>query len=200
MGEHAGEMSFVVDRAAAVGARRAVLRRDLSGLLEQLLDGAWPRSSSSARVRWMVVSPTALSAMPTSVMTAVLDPHHRRRCRDRPVTGAPLDLFVSAAGSGPERQPHLGEHLALADGGHVRPDVEAVHPDHSLAVGISDHHFGLGRAADRGQILGGVGLAQRAADGAAVSHDRIGDHVLGIAKQGEALRQQLGVRAARRAG
>jgi len=44
--------------------------------------------------------------------------------------------------------------------------------------------------ADR--FLGRVGLAQRAADRAAVADDRIGDHLLGVAEQGEVRGQQLG--------
>ena len=46
---------------------------------------------------------------------------------------------------------------------------------------------------DGREILGGIGLAERAADRAAVAHDRVGDHVLGIAEEREALRQQLGL-------
>ena len=60
LGEHAREVALVVDRAAAVRARGAVLRRDRAGLLEQLLGrrlaaqqllGARRGGSSSARRR-----------------------------------------------------------------------------------------------------------------------------------------------------
>ena len=61
-------MALVVDRPPAVRARRAVLRGDLPGLSESSSDGALPRSSSSARARWTVVRPTALSAIPASAM------------------------------------------------------------------------------------------------------------------------------------
>ena len=44
----------------------------------------------------------------------------------------------------------------------------------------------------RRQVLGRVGLAQRAADGAAVAHDRVGDHPLGVDED----REVLGRRAA----
>ena len=51
----------------------------------------------------------------------------------------------------------------------------------------------LGRRADRREVLGGVGLAQRAADRAAVAHHRVGDDLLGVAEQREVLGQQVGL-------
>ena len=62
-----------------------------------------------------------------------------------------------------------------------------------VAVGAADHDRRLQRRADRGEVLGRVGLAERAADRAAVAHDRVGDHLLGVAEHREALAQQLGL-------
>ena len=49
----------------------------------------------------------------------------------------------------------------------------------------ADDAAGVERRADRGQVLGRVGLAQRAAERAAVAHDRVGDHPLGVAEDRE---------------
>ena len=135
------------------------------------------------------MSPTALSAMPTSAIVPPFDPDGGRRRGDRPVAGAALDLLVRAAGAGAQPQTDLGEHLAGADRGHVRADVEVLHPDHALAVGAADHDLALAAAADGREVLGRVGLAERAADRAAVAHDRVGDHLLGVAEEREALRR-----------
>ena len=43
------------------------------------------------------------------------------------------------------------------------------------------------------EVLGRVGLAERAADRAAVAHDRVGDHLLGVAEEREVLGEQLGL-------
>ena len=51
----------------------------------------------------------------------------------------------------------------------------------------------LQRRADGREVLGRVGLAERAADRAAVAHDRVGDHVLGVAEEREVLGEQLGL-------
>ena len=65
--------------------------------------------------------------------------------------------------------------------------------DDALAVGAADHDLGLGGGAHGRQVLGGVGLAERAADRAAVAHDRVGDHVLGVAEEREVLGEQVGL-------
>ena len=99
---------------------------------------------------------------------------------------------MSAARARTQRQPNLGEELAVADRGHERADVELVHADDALARGAADHDRGLECRADRGQVLRGVRLAERAADRAAVADYRIGDHPLGFAEDRKALGQQLG--------
>jgi hypothetical protein len=71
--------------------------------------------------------------------------------------------------------------------------VEVRHADLPLAVGPADDHRGLERGAHRGEVLGGVGLAERAADRAAVAHDGVGDDLLGVAEDREVLGQQLGL-------
>ena len=67
--EYAGEMALVVDRPAAVCMLGEQSADAISpACVKSSSDGASPRSSSSARVRWIVVSPTALSAMPASTI------------------------------------------------------------------------------------------------------------------------------------
>ena len=51
----------------------------------------------------------------------------------------------------------------------------------------ADDHPRADRRAHGGQVLGRVGLAQRAADRAAVAHDRVGDHALGVGEDRQAL-------------
>ena len=72
--------------------------------------------------------------------------------------------------------------------------------DDALAVGAADHDLRLERRADRRQVLGRVGLAERAADRAAVAHDRVGDHLLGVAEEREVLARAGRTSAGRRAG
>ena len=61
-----------------------------------------------------------------------------------------------------------------------------------LAAGTADHHPGLGRRADGREVLRRVGLAERAADGAAIPDHRVGDHGLGVAEQREVLGEEVG--------
>src|SRR5918995_1100256 len=124
---------------------------------------------------------------------AVLDPERGRRCRDGPVTGPALHLLVSAAGAGAEWQPDLRKHLALADGRHVRADVELVQADDAFALGPANHGPRLQRGANRRQVLRCVRLGERAADRAAVAHDWVGNHMLGVAEGREARRKQVGL-------
>ena len=49
------------------------------------------------------------------------------------------------------------------------------------------------RRAHRGEVLRGVGLAQRAAEGASVADGRVGDDALGVAEDREQVPQQLGL-------
>ena len=64
-----------------------------------------PRRCSSARVAWIVVGPTALSARPASAIVPAVQPERGGDGDDRPVAGAALDLLVGAAGSGADRDP-----------------------------------------------------------------------------------------------
>ena len=93
----------------------------------------------------IVVGPTALERDAGVGDRAAVDPHRRRRGRDREVAGAPFDLLVRAAGSATDRDPHLGEHLVGADRCRERPDVEPVHADDALAFRTPDHDVGLQR-------------------------------------------------------
>ena len=61
-------------------------------------------------------------------------------------------------------------------------------------------HLRLHRRADGREVLGGVGLAERAADRAAVAHHRVGDHLLGVAEDREVAGQQVGLEQVHVAG
>ena len=140
-GEHAGEVALVVDRPAAVGGSGAQSSAAISpAWANSSSDGGWPRSSSSARVTWIVVGPTALSAMPGVGDRAAVDPHRRRGGRDRQVAGAALDLLVGAAGR--------RAAAAIRTSVSISPSPTAVMygpmwnssiADHALAVGAADH-------------------------------------------------------------
>ena len=73
------------------------------------------------------------------------------------------------------------------------PDVEILHRDRARALGVTDHDVGPDRRADRGQVLGCVGLAQRAADRAAVADDGVGDHGFRVPEDREAAREEVGL-------
>ena len=82
---------------------------------------------------------------------------------------------------------------AVADRGLVRAAVELLHRHDPLAGAAADHAARVERGADGGQVLGRVGLAERAAERAAVAHDRVGDHPLGVAEDRERRGQLVGL-------
>ena len=63
--------------------------------------------------------------------------------------------------------------------------MEVGHRQEALAAGSPDHGFRAEHVTDGGEVLGRVGLAERAADGSPVPHNRIGDHGLGVPDDGE---------------
>ena len=178
LGEHAGEVALVVDRAAAVGARRAVRRGDLARLREQLLrrrlaaqqllgpgevdrrqpDGAERDADVGDRRRRRSRRPPTPRRSPSRRRAARPS---RARCR-RP--GAPASRISVSISPAP---------TAVMYG----PTWKSSIPTTRSPLGAADHDLRLGRGADGRQVLGGVGLAERAADRAAVAHDRVGDHV-----------------------
>ena len=184
-------MALVVDRPPAVGGRRAVRRGDLARLCEQLVRGGLAAQKLLGARDVDRREPDRAEREAHVGDPSGVDPDRRGRGCDRPVAGAALDLLVRAAPAPAERDPDLGQQLAVADRGHVGPDVEVVHRDDALAAGTPDHRARLDGRADRGQVLRRVGLAQRAADRAAIAHDRVGDHVLGVAKQRKVPREQV---------
>ena len=99
---------------------------------------------------------------------------------DGPVADPALDLFVGAAGAGADGEPEFAQQFVLPDGGLVGSAVEVAHGDDALAARTADHGLGAEDIADGGEVLGRVGLAERAADGAAVAHHRVGNHLLGV--------------------
>ena len=54
-------------------------------------------------------------------------------------------------------------------------------------------HLGADGHAHGGKVLGGVGLAERAADRAAVANDGVGDDALGVGEDLQALAREAGL-------
>ena len=81
---------------------------------------------------------------------------------------------------------------AAADGGLVRAAVELAHRDHPFAGAAADDTRRVERGADGRKVLGRIGLAQRAAERAAVANHGIGDDSLGVAEDGEGCGQLVG--------
>ncbi len=109
------------------------------------------------------------------------------------VAGAALDLLVRAAGARSKRQADLDQQVPRTHRRRVRTDVKLLHRDRALAICAADHRLCLDRGADGRKVLRSVGLAERAADRAAVAHHRVGNHLLGVAKQREVLSEELRV-------
>ena len=90
-------------------------------------------------MRWIVVRPTALSAIPAS---EIVPPSIQTAAEAAAIAQSPArrsTFSCALPAPGPHRDPDLGQHLAGADRGHVRADVEILHRDHPLAVGAADH-------------------------------------------------------------
>ncbi len=198
--EDAGEVPLVVDRPSTVRGRGAVRRGDLARLREQLLRRSLAAQQLLGSREMDRREPDRAQRDARVGDLPVLDPDGRGSRRDRPVAGAALDLLVRAAATRPQRKPDLDEQLAVADRGLVRPDVEVLHLDDPLAADAANHGLRLDRRADRREVLGRVRLAERAADRAAVAHDRVGDHVLGVPKERESAARARPSAGAGRAG
>ena len=195
-GEHAGDGALVVGRPAAVAVGRAVRRGHLARLLRTAPRTAPGRRAPPRRASMcIVVGPTALQATPAHWIVPPSIAERGRGRDDREVAGAPLDLLVRAAEAGVDREADLDEHLGRLHGGHVRADVELLHPDDALAAArTAQNGLALERHDDAGEVLGGVGLAQRAAHRAAVADDRVGEHGLGLRKMcGNVRVEQIGL-------
>ena len=132
---------------------------------------ATPRRGSSARSLGL----TALSAMPAAPTFA---PSSQSAAPAAAIAQSPvrrLTFSYALPPCGADRDADLDEHLGVADRGLVRAAVEVGHVDRALAAAAADHGDGAERGADGAQVLGRVGLAERAADRAAVAHRRVGD-------------------------
>ena len=134
------------------------------GLLEQLLRRCVCRRAPARRSGDVTAEPTAASAIPACGDRAALEPHRGAGGGNRPVAHAPLDLLVGAARVGVQRDADLRDHLAVVDGRLVGAAVELAHADDALPALAADHDVRIDRRTHRGEVLGRVGLAQRAAD------------------------------------
>src|SRR5262249_37064082 len=110
-----------------------------------------------------------------------------------PVTRAALDLLVRAASVLAHGDADLDQDLGVADGRLVRAAVELLHVNDALAGAAADHRRGAERSAHRAEVLGGIRLAERAPDRAAIAHGWVRDLVLGVADDREPLREQAGL-------
>ena len=94
--------------------------------------------------------------------------------------------------SSAQRDSDLDEHLRGADRCAIGASVELAHPEHAVAGEAADHRLRTDRRARGDEILGRVGLAERAADRAPVSDHGVGDHALGVVEDREPAIQQVG--------
>ena len=184
LGQHAREVALVVDRSAAVGDRRAVLGGDRPRLLEQLLRRRGCRAAAPRRgSAWTVVGPTALSAIPAS---AIVPPSIQTAAEAAAIAQSPARRSTFSCALPPPGGAAIRTSVSISPSPTAvmyGPRWNSSIADHALAVGAADHDLALDRRADRPQVLGRVGLAQRAADRAAVADDRVGDHLLGVGEQ-----------------
>src|SRR5262249_1771483 len=117
LGQNAREVALVVHRTATVGAGGAVLGCDLPGLLEQGLRRRLAGQELLGAAEVDGGEPDGAERDPHLGDRGRVDPERRGCGRDRPVAGPALDLLVRAARAREERQPDLGEQLAVAHGG-----------------------------------------------------------------------------------
>src|SRR5439155_1098526 len=168
-GELARQVSLVLDRPALVGRRLALLGGEHGRLGERLLRRRTAREGLLG-ARGCDAPTDGGQRDPRAADPAVVEPQLGAGGRDRPVAGAALDLLVGAAGVLADRDPHLREQLTGADGGLVGAAGEVGHRDDALARRAADDEARAERGADGGEILRRVGLAEGAADRAAVAH------------------------------
>ena len=201
-GELAGQVPLVVDRSALVGARLAVLAGDpaglrrssssVAGLPAQEVLGLGARGSArrrprSARCRRRVtVSPSSHSAAPAAATA------------QSPTRRSTFSYALPPPG-------RIGTRISMrSSAGPTTVSYGPVWNSRTGTVrvpsGAADHRGGVDRGERGGQVLGRIGLAQRAADGAAVAHDRVGDHPLGVARRSDSARRPAPSPAVRCAG
>ena len=146
-GELLREVRLVVDRAALSVDGVAVVGGDLADLRVQLLRGRLPAQRLGDRFDVGEVRTDRTQTRPArrrSPSTVRTRHRHRRPGRrDGPVARPPLHLVVGARRVRPDRDAHLGEHLAVPDRRLVRPVVEVVpspRPVHPNARGSRNSH------------------------------------------------------------
>jgi hypothetical protein len=103
--------------------------------------------------------------------------------------GAPLDLQVGTA-RGALGQVQFGDDLTGFENRGVRPEIKFAERDFAGAVRAANAHRRVERQQRSGQIFGSIAVGDRAADGAHVAHQGVGDHALGFAEHAGALAQQ----------
>ena len=186
-------MAFVVDSGHDRPPSGSNLAEEISpACAKSSSDGGWPRRSSSARERWIVVSPTALSAMPAS---QIRPPSTQTAADAAAIAQSPARRSTFSCALPPPAR--SGTLTSVSSPRRRRPSCRGrrgTRPSRPFARrSAADHDRRLDRGTDGGEILGCVGLAERAADRAAVADDRIGDHGLGVAEDREVPRQELGL-------
>ena len=190
-GQLVGEVALVVGRPPGVGHRGAALRRDRSRPGVELLRRLPAAQRLGDGGDAGGVRPDRGQADPRVGDHRAVHPHRGAGRGDRPVAGPAFDLGVGARAVRPQRDPDLGQDLAVLHRRLVGAAEEVAHRDHPLPARAADHAAGVDGGADRGQVLGGVGLAEGAADRAAVADDGVGDDPLRVGEDRE-VRGELG--------
>ena len=191
-GELGGQMALVVRGAALVRYRPAVLGGDLPGPDEAFAAGRRAAQEVLGLGRGKVLGADRGQADPGLGDRVTIQPERGAGRAHRPVAGPAVHLHVRAAAAGPDRHPDLGQQLVRRHHGLVRAEVELTLRHGAGARTAVDHHRGPHRGEGGRQVLGRIGLAERAADGAAVAHDRVGDATFGVVQDGEMLACQRG--------
>ena len=110
---------------------------------------------------------------------------------DGPVADAPVQLLVGAAGA--RRDARRGSRPASPPGrprSRTGPRWNSPMPITRSPRRAPDDELRVHRRAHGGQVLGRIGLAERAADRAAVADHGVGDHALGVGEDREQLVQE----------
>ena len=197
--QDADDVPLVLRRPALVGDRRAGRGGERAGAGEQLVRRRARPTSAASASREVMSPPTAASAIPARAIVAVARASSAAPAATTAQSPTRRSTFSYAlpapARSGTRISTSISAGPTAVSYG---PAVELVHVDDALAVRAADDHPRADRRADGGQVLGRVGLAERAADRAAVADDRVGDHALGVGEDRQPRRRAGRTRAASR--
>src|SRR5699024_332994 len=101
-----------------------------------------------------------------------------------------IELLVVPGPAGVLGDPDVDQDLAVADRGGEQVFEEVTGRDLPPPVGAGDRHHGVEGQGGGEQVPGGVGVGERAAEGAAVSDLRVGHGGGGLGQQSRMLAHQ----------